>query len=322
MLYASSATQLRRLGIGATNDVLSVVGGIPAWGSTPTLAGLTMTGASTASASLTFADNILLRLGTDGDIAAALNSAGLATNTALTGVLVGTPVTPALAANSLIISNITADGDILIATNKGGNSRAGIFIDGSGLILNLYGDVIRFLNSANGTVKLSVDVGADSWAFQQATTISTTVGALTLAPVAGSLLFTGTLALTGSRVTQSYHTNITSTNAVTVDSSETVKHSIEPYRVDALKLIMGMDVITFEHDKWLDSVGGRKLGIRAESIGELLALSPIYREDGSSYPGLNLYGLAAIQTKALQELVGRVERLELQVVAAGLIPEE
>lgn len=31
LIYASSATQLSRLGIGATNTVLTVIGGVPAW---------------------------------------------------------------------------------------------------------------------------------------------------------------------------------------------------------------------------------------------------------------------------------------------------
>ncbi len=37
VIYASSATQLTRLGIGATNQLLMVTGGVPVWGSTLTL---------------------------------------------------------------------------------------------------------------------------------------------------------------------------------------------------------------------------------------------------------------------------------------------
>jgi len=40
-MYASSATQLSRLGIGATNKILTVIGGVPTWQST--LAGLSLT---------------------------------------------------------------------------------------------------------------------------------------------------------------------------------------------------------------------------------------------------------------------------------------
>lgn len=125
------------------------------------------------------------------------------------------------------------------------------------------------------------------------------------------LTFAGTIGATGagSRVVQSYHTNITSTNAVTVDSSETVKHDIHRYDADALAVIGGMDVITFRHDEWLDTSGDVKLGIRAESVAEPLAITRIERE-GGGYPGVNLYGLAAVMTKAIQQLTAKVERLE------------
>ena len=39
LIYASSATQLSRLGIGSTNQLLTVIGGVPTWQST--LSGLT-----------------------------------------------------------------------------------------------------------------------------------------------------------------------------------------------------------------------------------------------------------------------------------------
>lgn len=44
ILYASSATQLSRLGIGSTNDILTVTAGIPAWTATPTLSTVTLSG--------------------------------------------------------------------------------------------------------------------------------------------------------------------------------------------------------------------------------------------------------------------------------------
>jgi len=81
-------------------------------------------------------DNILFTHGTDGDIASLLRSATLTANTALTNVLIGTPVTPALAANSLIVSNVTADGDILFAVNDGGNSKGLFWLDGSAGTVN------------------------------------------------------------------------------------------------------------------------------------------------------------------------------------------
>jgi len=44
VLYASSATQLSRLAIGSTNNLLTITGGVPAWTATPTVTSLTTTG--------------------------------------------------------------------------------------------------------------------------------------------------------------------------------------------------------------------------------------------------------------------------------------
>jgi hypothetical protein len=82
-------------------------------------------------------DDALLEFGTDQDAVIVLRSTTLAANTTLTGVLIGTPVTSALAANSLIIANVTSNGDILIAANRGGNSEEYIFIDASAGTLRL-----------------------------------------------------------------------------------------------------------------------------------------------------------------------------------------
>lgn len=87
----------------------------------------------------TIPDDISLRWGTDGDIASRLRSTTLGANTALTGVIVGTPVTPAIAANSFILSNVTADGDILVAAQTGGNSQAWLWVDSSAGELRYYG---------------------------------------------------------------------------------------------------------------------------------------------------------------------------------------
>jgi hypothetical protein len=87
---------------------------------------------------ITYADNVLFQLGTDGDIALVERASALNANTALTGAIVGTPVTPAQAANSLIVGNITADGDMLFATQTGGNSHAFLWYDTSAAILRLY----------------------------------------------------------------------------------------------------------------------------------------------------------------------------------------
>ena len=94
---------------------------------------ITMGGANplASSAVTDLLDDIIFKAGNDGDIAYVLRSTTLTANTTLTDVLEGTPVTPALAANSLIISNATNDGDILIAGSDGGNSKASLFFDSS-----------------------------------------------------------------------------------------------------------------------------------------------------------------------------------------------
>jgi hypothetical protein len=76
-------------------------------------------------------DDTILNFGTDADQSLLNRSTALNANTALTDVLVGTPVVQATPANSLIISNVTADGDIVLATNLGGNSLEAIRVDAS-----------------------------------------------------------------------------------------------------------------------------------------------------------------------------------------------
>jgi hypothetical protein len=76
-------------------------------------------------------DDTLFKLGTSEDVAVVLRSTSLGANTALTGVLEGTPATLASAANSLIIGNITDDGDVHIAVSKAGTSHTAFFADGS-----------------------------------------------------------------------------------------------------------------------------------------------------------------------------------------------
>lgn len=82
-------------------------------------------------------DETGLAWGDDSDFVIILRSTALNANTALTGVLAGTPVTSALAADSAILSNITASGDILVAANRGGDSEEYIFIDSSAGALRL-----------------------------------------------------------------------------------------------------------------------------------------------------------------------------------------
>ena len=93
-------------------------------------------------------DDINFTLGADNDGVLRHKTSTTAANTAVTGVIVGTPVVPALAANSVVVSNVTADGDIALLTQTGGNSQAAMFVDASANTLDLY---------AAGVSKVTVD---------------------------------------------------------------------------------------------------------------------------------------------------------------------
>jgi len=85
-----------------------------------------------AGGNIVVPDDKIFNLGTSGDIVEVLDATGRAANAAFAGVLVGTPVyAQAIPANSLIVSNITADGDIVFFTNTGGNSIEGMRLDAS-----------------------------------------------------------------------------------------------------------------------------------------------------------------------------------------------
>lgn len=129
-------------------------------------------------------DDVLYRLGTDGDQVMLNRSTTLGANTALTNALLGTPVTEALAANSLLISGVTASGSIMVAGNRGGNSESYIFIDpatgnfavhsrGSGSF-DIYDDATQILDYITG-----------AFAFQQTVTVSSTVSPLVFTTAAG-----------------------------------------------------------------------------------------------------------------------------------------
>lgn len=93
-------------------------------------------------------DDINFTLGADNDGVLRHKTTSTNANTAVTGAIVGTPVTTALAANSVVLSNITADGDIALITQTGGNSQMALMVDASAGQVDLY---------AAGVSKLTVD---------------------------------------------------------------------------------------------------------------------------------------------------------------------
>lgn len=119
----------------------------------------------TAGGGFAIPDNQAFNIGTTS--AQYYKSTSTLANTVVAGVLIGTPVTPALAADTFILSNLIASGDILLATQVGGNSQAAIFVDGSAGTVSLYGAGVQ-----------QAQVSATAFALGVA---GTTLGVLTLA---------------------------------------------------------------------------------------------------------------------------------------------
>lgn len=118
---------------------------LTAWGVTSITAR-----ANTWSANQTYDDDVLLRLGADGDGVFVLDPDGVVANTAKANVLVGTVVGQALAANSVIFSNVTLNGDVAFYGNRGGNSEQWLFYDTSA------GDLFLGGKGASGRVVVRI----------------------------------------------------------------------------------------------------------------------------------------------------------------------
>ena len=140
-----------KLGTGAPTPTATAVlvgsgSGTSAWDTTPTFGAVSIT------------DNLVLGIGSNNDGAIVNRTTVLNANTALSGVTIGTPVTPAVAANSTIVSNVTASGDILIATNRGGNTEAHMWLDGSAGDTYLYARGVQMIKlTGGGGVNIAVD---------------------------------------------------------------------------------------------------------------------------------------------------------------------
>jgi len=113
------------------------------------------------TADLTINDNILLAFGTNSAQTAVivLNSAGLAADEELSNVIVGTSDHQGTAADSLIISNRTTDGDILMLVSDNGDSKEFLLANGDTADLQLgHGMSTATLKTASGDI--TIDPGA------------------------------------------------------------------------------------------------------------------------------------------------------------------
>jgi hypothetical protein len=115
-------------------------------------------------------------------------------NTAVAGAIIGTPVVPALHAGSYISANQLSAGDILLATQTGGNTQAGIMIDGTNGQVNLYGAGVK---QAQVTAT-ALNLGVAGTTTGTLTLSGSTSGTITVTPAATAGTATLTLpAITG-----------------------------------------------------------------------------------------------------------------------------
>ena len=248
----------------------------------------------------------------------------------------GIVLSGALNANAQQITNssiISMEAGAGLYSNVGAETsamyiRGGPWASGGGGMLVVYGHAhastpgaleLTTTNAAGtGEVRRVIFSGAVGTAIATWSDITHTgfdLGTATAAFGSGAISYTGTLAVTGSRVTQSYHTNITSTNAVTVDSSieSKIQETMRPYRGNALDVIAGMEFVEFQHHHYLDHSDKFKLGVVAESIGEHLVLSDIEKPGGGYYPGVNLYALDVLNAKGIQEAHSKIQEMEREI---------
>ena len=107
-------------------------------------------------------DDLLLSLGTGSDSVILNRSTALSADAELDNVIEGTSDHPGVAANSLIISNITNDGDIMFAVSDNGHSKGLLKLNGADGSIEIHG------GSIIPTVTNTVDLGTASLEFKDA----------------------------------------------------------------------------------------------------------------------------------------------------------
>ena len=114
-----------------------------------TLAEILALSNTTGGTDITMTDGDDLNFGSGGDIMLR-HSGAVSANAEVTTIIAGTSVHPGVAADSLIVSNITASGDMMFATNRGGNTEAHMLFDASAGDTFLYARGVEALKIAGG----------------------------------------------------------------------------------------------------------------------------------------------------------------------------
>ena len=130
-------------------------------------------------------DDAILWLGTTGDAAVVHKSGSLSADATLTNVVEGSPDHLGTAANSLLVSNITNDGDIMFLVSDGGNSKGLLKLCGAnGRTVFHGGDVL-----ISGTQKLYFNDAGGEYISGDGSTLTIT-GTTALTPSIGSTAWT------------------------------------------------------------------------------------------------------------------------------------
>jgi hypothetical protein len=121
--------------IGSASDTDAIT--IASAGAVTFSQGVTSTAAANALGASSIADDVRLGIGTGFDTVLVNRSTSLGANVELSNVIVGTSNHQGVAANSLILSNITTDGDIQVLVSDGGDSLEAININAASALLQL-----------------------------------------------------------------------------------------------------------------------------------------------------------------------------------------
>ena len=106
-----------------------------------------------SATNLSLNDGSLLKFGTGNDVVMLNRATELLSGTELVDVIVGISAVGTVPSNSLIVSNITADGDLVLAAQTGGNSIEYLRVDASAkeLVINEASNNIDFRVESDGS---------------------------------------------------------------------------------------------------------------------------------------------------------------------------
>ena len=205
-------------------------------------------------------DDIIMGIGSDSDIAILNRSTSLSADAEVTNIIEGTSDHLGVAANSLIVSNITNDGDIMFVVSDAGNSKGLLKLDGAnGRVVIHGGDLLmsgaqkiyfydvggEYMESdgstltITGTTALTPSIGSTAWgsanhahAASNSGGTLTTLGTVTTGVWNGTAIASGYIAgdaITGAKIADD-----------AIDSEHYVDGSIDTAHIANLQITTGL----------------------------------------------------------------------------------